>query len=63
MNNDFREQVRIIKLNLDRREILESLVRQGVRILSALKSECRLYEEYQQARVHGYAQHEKSIWK
>ncbi len=50
MDNDLREQARIIKLNLDRREILEALVRQGVLILSKLKSECRLFEEYQQAR-------------
>jgi hypothetical protein len=63
MNNVLREQVRILKLNLERREILEALVRQGVRLLSQLKRECRLYEEYQEARVYGYAQHEKSVWK
>jgi predicted nuclease with TOPRIM domain len=63
MNNAFGEKVRILKLNLERREILEALVRQGVRLLSQLKRECRLYEEYQEARVYGYAQHEKSVWK
>jgi hypothetical protein len=63
MNNALREQVRTLKLNLERREILDALLRQGVRILSELKRECRLYEEYQQARVYGYAQHEKSVWK
>jgi predicted nuclease with TOPRIM domain len=63
MNNVLKEKVLILRLNLDRKEILEALVRQGVRILSQFKRECRIYEEYQEARVSGYTQHEKSVWK
>jgi hypothetical protein len=33
-------------IRLDRREILESLVRQGVRGLSQLKCDCRRFERY-----------------
>jgi hypothetical protein len=33
-------------VRLDRREILESLVRQGVRNLSQLKYNCRRFERY-----------------
>ncbi|MDT8272774.1 MAG: hypothetical protein RRA35_06245 [Desulfomonilia bacterium] len=40
---------------LNRREILECLVRQGVRGLSRIKSECRRFERYWMARSLGSA--------
>lgn len=43
-------------LNLERREVLEALVRQGVVILSELKRECRAYERYQEAMINGCRQ-------
>lgn len=56
MYNASREHERIVRMSLERREILEALVRQGIVILSKLKRECRLYEEYQEARMKGFEQ-------
>ncbi|MGC9323501.1 MAG: hypothetical protein ACP5G0_02015 [Desulfomonilia bacterium] len=41
--------------SLNRREILESLVRQGITGLSRIKSECRRFELYWHARQFGGA--------
>lgn len=38
---------------LNRREILESLVRQGVRGLFRLKCDCRRFERYWEERCNG----------
>jgi hypothetical protein len=41
------------KYNLSRREIIEELMRQGLNSLSRIKSECRRFEEFWEAREEG----------
>lgn len=43
-------------IKLDRREILESLIRQGVHGIDRLKRDCRQYERYWEARCRGFLQ-------
>lgn len=43
------------KYNLSRREIIEELMRQGLNSLSRIKSECRRFEEFWEAREEGSA--------
>lgn len=43
-------------IRLNRREILESLVRQGVHGMEKLKKDCRRFERYWEARCKGLIQ-------